>query len=114
MAPEVLRHEPYSQSADLWSVGVILYELITLTRPFLARDISELTEVVESHRVELANDEALRLSGHRKRLCRLATSDALLHASSSKRMTTAELIQALEGLQPAEGSAEASQARDGT
>ena len=59
MAPEVLRHEPYSQSADLWSVGVILYELITLTRPFVARDISELTEIVEIHRVELANDEAL-------------------------------------------------------
>ena len=43
-------------------MGVILYELITLTRPFVARDISELTEVVEIHRVELANDEALTLT----------------------------------------------------
>lgn len=114
MAPEVLRHEPYSHTADLWSVGVILYELITLKRPFLARDLSELTEVVESHQIELASDEALRLSGHRHRMCRLATSEALLHASSSERMTIAQLIQELEGLQGLEGSPGGSPARDGS
>ena len=33
-----------------------------------ARDISELADVVESHRVDLAYDEPLRLCGHRTRL----------------------------------------------
>ena len=95
MAPEVLRREPYGLTADLWSVGVILYELLTLTRPFQARDISELADVVETHRVDLACDELLRACGHRTGLCWLATSDALLHADGSKRTTSAELMQAL-------------------
>lgn len=34
MAPEVIRGEPYGANADLWSVGVILYELLCGERPF--------------------------------------------------------------------------------
>jgi serine/threonine protein kinase/tetratricopeptide (TPR) repeat protein len=34
MAPEILRGEPYSFSADLYSLGVILYELATKNLPF--------------------------------------------------------------------------------
>jgi serine/threonine protein kinase len=34
MAPEVIRHEPYSTKADVYSFGVVLWELIAKDQPF--------------------------------------------------------------------------------
>ncbi|CAM9879142.1 unnamed protein product, partial [Phaeothamnion confervicola] len=34
MAPEVIRHEPYSAAADVYSYAVVLWELITREQPF--------------------------------------------------------------------------------
>ncbi|EAN78010.1 protein kinase, putative [Trypanosoma brucei brucei TREU927] len=34
VAPEIWRRKPYSKKADLFSLGVLLYELLTLRRPF--------------------------------------------------------------------------------
>ena len=37
MAPEVIKHEPYSASADVYSFAMVLYELITHHPPFADR-----------------------------------------------------------------------------
>jgi tRNA A-37 threonylcarbamoyl transferase component Bud32 len=34
MAPEVIRHEPYSNKADVYSFGVVLWEMIAKDQPF--------------------------------------------------------------------------------
>ena len=34
MSPEVLNREPYTKKADIWSLGVMLHEMITLVTPF--------------------------------------------------------------------------------
>ena len=34
MAPEVINSEPYRAESDIWSLGVILYEICTGNRPF--------------------------------------------------------------------------------
>ena len=34
MAPEVIRHEPCSEKVDVWSYGVLLWELLTQERPY--------------------------------------------------------------------------------
>lgn len=38
VAPELLQHQPYGPEADLWSVGCILYEMISGTHPFSVVD----------------------------------------------------------------------------
>ncbi|CAM9664554.1 unnamed protein product, partial [Ectocarpus sp. 8 AP-2014] len=34
MAPEVIRHEPYSQAADVYSFGVVLWQIVARKQPF--------------------------------------------------------------------------------
>jgi serine/threonine protein kinase len=46
MAPEILRLESYALKADIWSLGVALFELITGTKPFLATTLDELIQNV--------------------------------------------------------------------
>ncbi|KAG5463979.1 hypothetical protein LSCM1_00155 [Leishmania martiniquensis] len=41
VAPEIWRRCPYSKKADMFSLGVLLYELLTLKRPFDGEDIEE-------------------------------------------------------------------------
>lgn len=42
MAPEILEKRSYNFKADIWSLGVILFELITGEPPFFATTKSEL------------------------------------------------------------------------
>jgi len=42
MAPEIVRKHQYDAKADLWSVGVILYECLFGKAPYSSRTIEEL------------------------------------------------------------------------
>ena len=47
IAPEVLRKEPYSFSADVWSLGIMLYEMLFACVPYVKdEDIMSPDEVV--------------------------------------------------------------------
>lgn len=46
IAPEVWRKRPYDQKCDMWSLGVLLYEMMTFTHPFTGRNNADL-----AHRV---------------------------------------------------------------
>ncbi len=45
-APEIWRDEPYDESSDIWSIGVVLYEMLTLSPPFKAKNIAGLRKKV--------------------------------------------------------------------
>ena len=38
-SPEVWKDMPYNEKSDIWSAGCVLYEMITLKPPFLAKDM---------------------------------------------------------------------------
>jgi len=48
MPPEVCNNFPYDAKADVWAMGVIVYELITLRKPFEAPNIRGLFEKIKN------------------------------------------------------------------
>ncbi|KAL9115419.1 MAG: hypothetical protein Q9227_000740 [Pyrenula ochraceoflavens] len=47
MAPEILRYEKYDAKADLWSVGTVLFEMMSARPPFRAGNHVELLRKIE-------------------------------------------------------------------
>ena len=54
MAPEQVRREPGDRRADVFSLGVVLYELLTDQKPFRGETLKEITTAVLTHEPELA------------------------------------------------------------
>ena len=46
MPPEVCKGQSYDDKADVWAMGVIIYELITLKKPFDGNDIPSLFDMI--------------------------------------------------------------------
>lgn len=47
MAPELQRNEAYTEKADLWSIGVILFEMVAGTPPFIAQTRDLLKQAID-------------------------------------------------------------------
>jgi hypothetical protein len=47
LAPEVVAHETYNTNVDWWAYGVVLYEMMTGTTPFVASEMSVLFELIQ-------------------------------------------------------------------
>ena len=45
-SPEICANRKYSYKSDVWSAGVVLYELATLQRPFEAQNMRALIQKV--------------------------------------------------------------------
>jgi serine/threonine protein kinase len=42
LSPEVYMKKPYNEKSEIWALGVLLYELLSLDFPFMANSMSEL------------------------------------------------------------------------
>lgn len=53
MAPEILKEEIYTSKADIWSLGVVLFEMLFGYCPFESSSISELINKLKVLDVEI-------------------------------------------------------------
>jgi serine/threonine protein kinase/Tol biopolymer transport system component len=93
MSPEHLRERPVDERADIWSFGVVLYEMVTGVTPFEARSRNEVIATILKRRpkfafgddvpVEYRNIVAKALNRSRKE--RYQTVDALASNLKSLR-----------------------------
>jgi len=52
MSPEIIEHQKYTAKSDLWSIGIILYQLIYHTHPFQdCRNFAELTKRIKTEEI---------------------------------------------------------------
>jgi serine/threonine protein kinase len=51
MAPEIMKNQKYGYKSDLWSVGIIFYEMLVGETPFKSKNIYELIRKIEIQKV---------------------------------------------------------------
>ena len=53
MAPEMMSHQKYNNKIDLWSLGILTYELLTGVKPFEGDDIKEIFNRIKEGKMNL-------------------------------------------------------------
>ena len=65
LAPELCEGKPYGHKSDVWSLGVVLYELCTLRHPFAASNPAALVMKVPHHPLSAITPSSVRTRMHR-------------------------------------------------
>ena len=87
-APEILLRKPYDQKADMWSIGVIIYCLLSGRLPFVGKKHLQLFKSIISGVYTFDEEEWSEISDDAKDLVR-----KLLVTDPSKRLSAAEALQ---------------------
>ncbi|RWA12106.1 hypothetical protein EKO27_g2993 [Xylaria grammica] len=82
MAPEILRYERYDAKADLWSVGTVVFEMISGKPPFRASNHVELLRKIEGNNDNIKFPKEVQVTSDLKALIR-----ALLKRNPVERMS---------------------------
>mmetsp|Transcript_27825 Transcript_27825/g.46289 ORF Transcript_27825/g.46289 Transcript_27825/m.46289 type:complete len:339 (-) Transcript_27825:254-1270(-) len=92
MAPEIVLGETYAHPADVWALGVIAFQLLTLQMPFKAPHLTGLLTKISDCEYDKT---ALEKAPHNETLRALVSGKNLLEPDPAKRMTLAQLMEML-------------------
>lgn len=82
VAPEILEQKPYGKECDFWSIGIVLYILLSGIPPFYEEDNFALFEKIKNVEYDFNDPIWKSVSKDAKNIIK-----ALLVADPSKRMT---------------------------
>jgi serine/threonine-protein kinase len=94
MSPEQLRGEPLHVSSDIWSLGVVLYEIATGARPFSGKTPFELSAAI-------LGDEPVLVPAHLTPEIRTAIAGCLVRDARRRYATAVDVRAALDGVHSA-------------
>ena len=88
VAPEILTRKPYDQQSDMWSVGCIVFLLLSGSLPFMGRSQKELFRKIVAGKYEFKEDEWADVSEDAKDLV-----VKMLVLNPDKRMTAEQALR---------------------
>ncbi len=88
LSPELVHGQPYDEAADVWALGVVLFQLLTLRRPFDAPNLGALVFKIAGCKYDAS---ALDAAPHPPPLRRLASREGMLRPEQAQRTTIAQL-----------------------
>ena len=84
MAPELVQEQPYNHSVDIWSYGIILYELFAGQPPFYTNNLYSLIKMIVRNPVKYPSNMSSEFKSFLK---------GLLIKEPSKRMSWPEILE---------------------
>ena len=85
MAPEIIKNKKYDYKSDLWSIGVIFYEMLMGEPPFKAKNIYQLIRQIENDKIDIPQKFKISSS------CKILLL-SLLEKNPEKRITWDEFF----------------------
>ena len=93
MSPELVGGEAYGAPSDVWGLGVVLFELLTLRQPFESCSLGGLITAIQQGMLPPDSARALEEAKAPEPLKYLASTTSLLHPDPKLRTTPKEVLQ---------------------
>ena len=88
VAPEILKNQPYDQSCDMWSVGVVLYVMLCGYTPFMEEEQEKMFERIKVGDYTFDPEDWSQISDEAKTLIR-----GLMCINPDRRLTSSQALR---------------------